>query len=154
MAYLREVVSHHVSGQMKIAPEHSEEAVLKVMGKPGGKALLRFRENFRSLTKAAGKDQYLTYYLMAAHPGCDEGHMARLKDFTGKKLHIHPEQIQIFIPAPGTWSAVMYHTETDPFTGEKLFVEKSIAGKNRQKDLIASSARRSQSAWKLRRKGR
>jgi uncharacterized radical SAM protein YgiQ len=138
MNYLRDVVRNHVSGQMKIAPEHSEEAVLTVMGKPGGSGLLRFRDSFRSLTKAAGKDQYLTYYLMAAHPGCDEGHMARLKEFTGKELHIQPEQVQIFIPAPGTWSAVMYHTETNPFTGEKLFVEKNMARKNRQKDLITS----------------
>ncbi|MBN1664139.1 MAG: YgiQ family radical SAM protein [Deltaproteobacteria bacterium] len=136
MNYLRDLVRHHVSGQMKIAPEHSEDAVLSVMGKPGGDGLLRFRKEFYRLTTESGKDQYLTYYFMAAHPGCDEGHMTRLQEFTRRELHLQPEQVQIFIPAPGTWSAVMYYAEKDPFTGEKLFVEKNIARKKRQKEIV------------------
>jgi uncharacterized radical SAM protein YgiQ len=154
MNYLQDVVWNHVSGQMKIAPEHSEEAVLTVMGKPPcGNGLLRFRDSFRRLTKAAGKEQYLTYYLMAAHPGCDDGHMARLRDFTREELHIKPEQVQIFIPAPGTWSAVMYHAETNPFTGEKLFVEKNMVRKNHQKELVTAAMPPSPSARKPRPKG-
>ncbi|MDD5475677.1 MAG: YgiQ family radical SAM protein [Syntrophales bacterium] len=139
MEYLRMLLRYHVSGQMKIAPEHTEEKVLRIMGKPGVKQLPRFREDFYRITEEEGREQHLTYYLMAAHPGCNDDHMIRLHDFAKKKLHIRPEQVQIFIPAPSTWSSVMHYTEKNPFTGEKLFVEKSLTGKNRQKELVAGT---------------
>jgi uncharacterized radical SAM protein YgiQ len=135
--YLREVVRHHTSGQMKVAPEHTEEHVLRRMGKPGGKgSLLRFRDLFTKLTQAAGKEQFLTYYLIAAHPGCTQADMRALKRFASRQLKISPEQVQIFTPTPSTYSSLMYHTEMDPFTEESLFVEKDQREKERQKDIL------------------
>jgi uncharacterized radical SAM protein YgiQ len=141
--YLHQVVHHHTSGQMKIAPEHTEPRVLQMMGKPGAKSvLLRFRDLFHKLTREAGKKQFLTYYLIAAHPGCTEQDMKALKRFASRRLRINPEQVQIFTPTPSTYSSMMYYTETDSFTGEELFVEKSVAKKERQKEIVTSKRRR------------
>ena len=134
--YAREVVEHHTSGQLKVAPEHTQARVLRLMGKPGRRSLLRFRDLFNRLTKAARKDQYLTYYLIAAHPGCTERDMHELKRFASQHLRINPRQVQIFTPTPSTYSSLMYYTEMDPFTGEKLFVEKDQAKKERQKRIL------------------
>lgn len=134
--YLRAVVRHHVSGQMKVAPEHTENNVLRRMGKPGNDSLLRFKGMFEQITAEAGKPQFLTYYLIAAHPGCSEEDMRRLRTFTSQKLNIHPEQVQVFTPTPSTYSSLMYYTEMDPFTGEKLFVEKESGRKERQKRIV------------------
>jgi len=134
--YLEEVVRHHVSGQMKVAPEHTEDHVLAKMGKPSRQALLEFKDLFDKLTRAAGKRQFLTYYLIAAHPGCTERDMWRLKSFAGRELKLNPEQVQIFTPTPSTYSSLMYYTEMDPFTGEKIFVEKDVGRKQRQKDIV------------------
>lgn len=141
-AYLREIVSHHVSGQLKIAPEHSEESVLALMGKPDSRSLLRFKKDFDSLTARVGKQQYLTYYLIAAHPGCDEENMRRLKRFTSRELHISPEQVQIFTPTPSTYSSLMYYTEMDPFTMNPIFVEKENVRKERQKAIITGDSKK------------
>ncbi len=139
--YLRDVVNHHVSGQMKIAPEHTDPNVLMLMGKPGGDELLKFRKLFIDMSEKAGKNQYLTYYLIAAHPGCSEKEMLELKRFTSQKLSINPEQVQIFTPTPSTFSSLMYYTEMDPFTGEALFVEKDLPRKKRQKDILVEKGR-------------
>jgi len=139
--YLQEVVEHHVSGQMKVAPEHSEDRVLKKMGKPGVASLLQFKELFDRLTKEAGKEQFLTYYLIAAHPGCTDSDMQKLKRFTSQKLKINPEQVQIFLPSPSTYSSLMYYTETDPFTGEPVFVEKDPKKKEYQKNIVVKKKR-------------
>ncbi len=136
VAYLREVVRHHTSGQMKVAPEHTQDHVLRWMGKPGRQILLQFRDLFARMTQAARKEQYLTYYLIAAHPGCTERDMRALKRFASRQLKINPRQVQIFTPTPSTYSSLMYYTETDPFTGEKLFVEKDLVGKERQKSIL------------------
>jgi uncharacterized radical SAM protein YgiQ len=136
--YLREVIRHHVSGQMKVAPEHSEKAVLQLMGKPGCRDLLAFRDLFCRLTTEAGKEQFLTYYLIAAHPGCTEGDMEALRRFASRELGIHPEQVQLFTPTPSTFSTLMYFTERDPFSGRKLFVEKTAAGRERQKKILVA----------------
>lgn len=134
--YLQEIVEHHVSGQLKVAPEHTEDHVLRRMGKPGIKPLLRFRKLFYSITSALGKKQFMTYYLIAAHPGCNEKDMQKLKQFTQEKLKINPRQVQIFTPSPSTYSSLMYYTEMDPFTREPLFVEKTFAGKELQKGIV------------------
>ncbi len=134
--YLREVVNHHVSGQMKVAPEHTEENVLGHMGKPGGETLLKFKNKFDQLSKEAGKPQFLTYYMIAAHPGCTERDMAALKRFSSQKLHVNPEQVQIFTPTPSTYSSLMYYTELDPWTRQPIYVEKELRGKQRQKDIV------------------
>jgi uncharacterized radical SAM protein YgiQ len=136
MDYLREIVQHHVSGQLKVAPEHTEDVVLDKMGKPGKDALLRFKEKFDALSAEAGKPQFLTYYMIAAHPGCTEQDMARLKRFSSQKLHLNPEQVQIFTPTPSTYSSLMYYTEMDPFTRKPLFVEKDPRRKEQQKNIV------------------
>ena len=134
--YLEELVGQHVSGQLKLAPEHSQESVLTRMRKPGTTSLLSFKHRFESISENLGKDQYLTYYLIAAYPGCTEKDMIALQQFAGEKLGVLPEQVQIFTPTPSTYASLMYYTERDPFTGEPLFVEKSVAGKMKQKALI------------------
>jgi uncharacterized radical SAM protein YgiQ len=138
--YLREVVEHHVSGQLKVAPEHTEDGVLRLMGKPGGTALLEFKQHFDDLNRLSGKRQFLTYYLIAAHPGCTEADMQRVRAFASQKLQIHPEQVQVFTPTPSTYSSLMYYTELDPFTGKPIFVEKDARRKERQKAIITDKA--------------
>jgi uncharacterized radical SAM protein YgiQ len=135
-SYLAELLSHHTSGQMKIAPEHTEDKVLKLMGKPGKKSLLAFKKLFDTINAKLDKKQYLTYYLIAAHPGCSERDMSELKKFTSKELKINPEQVQIFTPTPGTYASVMYYTELDPITRKKIFVEKDMKQKEKQKNLL------------------
>ncbi len=134
--YLRELVVHHVSGQVKVAPEHTNAAVLTLMGKPGVDALLRFKKRFDELSRTAGKPQFLTYYLIAAHPGCTEAEMTELKRFTREQLHIRPEQVQIFTPTPSTYSTLMYYTEMDPWTRQPIRVEKDLHRKERQKQIV------------------
>jgi uncharacterized radical SAM protein YgiQ len=136
--YLSEVVRHHVSGQMKIAPEHSEEKVLACMGKPGREGVITFRDLFRRLTAEAGKEQFLTYYLVAAHPGCTAKDMEAAHRFAARELAIRPEQVQLFTPTPSTISTLMYHIGRDPFSGKALFVEQTAAGRERQKKILVA----------------
>jgi uncharacterized radical SAM protein YgiQ len=134
--YLHDLIRHHVSGQMKIAPEHSEESVLEKMGKPGRAVLLEFRDLFCQLNKKEGRKQFLTYYMIAAHPGCTESDMAKLKSFALGKLGIIPEQVQVFTPSPSTYSTLMYWTEQDPFADRPCFVEKTFRGREKQKQIL------------------
>jgi uncharacterized radical SAM protein YgiQ len=142
--YLRELVGHHVSGQLKLAPEHTQSSVLKRMGKPGTATLLAFKRRFDDLSASVRKQQFLTYYLIAAHPGCTDHDMEALKDFASDKLGILPEQVQVFTPTPSTYASLMYYTEMDPFTGEKIFVEKNTERKARQKMLITGRPRKNE----------
>ncbi len=134
--YLTEVINHHVSGQMKIAPEHTDPHVLNLMGKPSPRSLDEFRNLFKEITKKAGKEQFLTYYLIAAYPGCSDAEMAKLKRYATQTLKVTPEQVQVFTPTPSTYASVMYYTETDPASGQKIFVEKNLARKTHQKEII------------------
>ncbi|MDD5131590.1 MAG: YgiQ family radical SAM protein [bacterium] len=134
--YLQEIVRYHISGQMKIAPEHSEDKVLAAMGKPGADYLKKFRAEFNRLNKEAGRKQFLTYYLIAAHPGCELEDMRALKKFASRELKVVPEQVQIFTPLPSTYSALMYYTGQDPFTGRDIFVEKEPGKRERQKKAL------------------
>jgi uncharacterized radical SAM protein YgiQ len=136
MDYLNEIVRYHTSGQLKVAPEHSEQAVLSLMGKPSTETLLKFKDKFETLSRKAGKEQYLTYYLIAAYPGSSEKDMKALRKFASASLQVQPEQVQVFTPSPSTYASVMYYTEQDPFTGEPLFVEKNLHRKAVQKDLV------------------
>jgi uncharacterized radical SAM protein YgiQ len=140
--YLEEIVTQHVSGQLKVAPEHSEEKVLIRMRKPGISNLKRFKKEFDEISRKANLKQYLTYYFIAAHPGCSEEDMKNLQKFTSRELHIHPEQVQIFTPSPSTYSTLMYYTEIDPFTQQSIFVEKKDTLKKRQKEIVAMKRRR------------
>ncbi|MCW5211839.1 YgiQ family radical SAM protein [Desulfobulbus sp. TB] len=134
--YLRQVVRHHVSGQMKVAPEHCQESVLACMGKPGQESLLRFRELFNRMSGQEGLQQFLTYYIIAAHPGCRQQDMQALKNFAHRELKVLPRQVQIFTPTPSTWSTLMYWTGENPFTGQPCFVEKDNQARERQKAVL------------------
>ncbi|OQY07795.1 MAG: YgiQ family radical SAM protein [Desulfobacteraceae bacterium 4572_123] len=134
--YLNEIVIHHTSGQLKVAPEHSEESVLKKMGKCGRAPLVAFKDLFFKFTQDAGKQQFLSYYMIAAHPGCTEKDMKNLASFSTRELRIRPEQVQIFTPTPSTYSTLMYCTQMDPFTRERLFVEKNPGKKEYQKSIV------------------
>ncbi len=116
-----------ICNQMKV--DHSQQIELL-------RRLRQVKGMFEQMSAEAGKPQFLTYYLIAAHPGCSEEDMRRLRTFTSQKLNIHPEQVQVFTPTPSTYSSLMYYTEMDPFTGEKLFVEKESGRKERQKRIV------------------
>ena len=146
-SYLREMVQHHISGQMKVAPEHTEQHVLELMGKPGKQTLVDFKKLYDKLNKEMGKKQFLTYYLIAAHPGCTEKDMHSLKDFTTNELQMNPEQAQVFTPTPSTYSAVMYYTEMDPKTRKKIFVEKDTKRKEKQKAIVVAKEDRFKSGF-------
>ena len=135
-AYLRNMVRHHISGQMKVAAEHSESRVLEKMGRPDCECLLQFRTLFYNLNREYGCKQFLTYYLIAAHPGCTEEDMKALRSFASRKLKLLPEQVQVFTPAPSTYSTLMYWTGRDPFSGESCFVERSVKGRQNQKTIL------------------
>jgi len=141
-AYLREITRSHVGGQLKVAPEHSESKVLDAMGKPGHAQLLAFKEKFDRFSREAGKEQYLTYYLIAAHPGCTQEDMHALRRFASRELHISPEQVQLYTPLPSTYSAVMYHTGLNPFTRKPIFVEKDAGKRERQKGIVTRKKRK------------
>jgi uncharacterized radical SAM protein YgiQ len=138
--YLNDLILHHVSGQLKIAPEHSEPHVLARMGKPPADVCTQFRERFYQLSRRAGLKQFLSYYFMAAFPGCTMADMHRLRRFTRSQLQTAPEQVQIFTPTPSTYGTLMFHTESDPFDGTALFVEKDPARQQRQKETVLPAA--------------
>jgi radical SAM superfamily enzyme YgiQ (UPF0313 family) len=121
---------------MKVAPEHTEDKILKLMGKPNKETLINFKKNFEKLNKRSGKKQFLTYYLIAAHPGSQMEDMKSLKRFTNRELKLNPEQVQVFIPTPSTYSTLMYYTEMNPWSRKPLFVEKEQSRKQKQKDIV------------------
>jgi uncharacterized radical SAM protein YgiQ len=135
-AYLEELLRHHVSGQLKIAPEHMQDPLLNLMGKPGRQSLEAFMRLFDETRRRVPHACYLTYYFMAAHPGGTLEDMRALRRYAQRTLHLIPEQVQIFTPTPATYSTLMYHTGLDPFSGREVFVEKNPARKlAQQKEL-------------------
>ena len=140
--YVDELVGHHVSGQLKIAPEHTSRRVLDLMGKPGPDILLEFKDIFERSNREQGKKQFLTYYFMAAHPGCYTEDMIELNNFIHRELKTNPEQVQIFTPTPSTVSTMMYHTRRDYNDTKDLKSEHSMQMKQKQKDVILKSRER------------
>jgi uncharacterized radical SAM protein YgiQ len=136
--YLEQIIQHHISGQLKIAPEHSENHILRLMGKPGPDALKQFVESFYRTNKALGKKHFLTCYFIAAYPGCTFEDMLKLRRFTRQVLKFRPEQVQIFTPSPSTTATLMYYTEASIHDGKPLFVEKNIKKKEKQKNILQS----------------
>lgn len=133
--FFKELVTHHVSGQLKVAPEHCSDNVLKIMGKPSFSVYERFEKRFYELTKAAGKKQYLVPYLMSSHPGSTIKDAIELSLFL-KRNNLHPEQVQDFYPTPGTVSTCMFYTGLDPKTMQKVYVPKTSAEKAQQRALL------------------
>lgn len=138
--YLDAIVADHVSGQMKVAPEHVSDDVLRLMGKPGRRTLEEFRSMFAESLSRCGKEEYLTYYFMAAHPGCTEDHMRELAAYCRGTLRIHPEQVQVFTPTPSSYSTAMYRTSKDS-RGCDVRVERSIQKRQRQKEIVTGRGR-------------
>jgi uncharacterized radical SAM protein YgiQ len=134
-AFFRELVAHHISGQLKVAPEHCSNAVLDIMGKPHIESYLAFQKKFFSLTKAAKKEQYLVPYLMSSHPGSTLKSAAELAIFL-RDNRLRPEQVQDFYPTPGTISTAMYFTGLDPYTLEAVYIPKSAEEKAVQRALL------------------
>ena len=133
--FMRELIRYHVSGQLKVAPEHCAAAVLDKMGKPHIEAYLAFQKKFYEITKGMGKEQYLVPYLMSSHPGSTLQAAVELAVFL-KQQHIHPEQVQDFYPTPGTLSTCMFYTELDPYTMEPVYVPKTPEEKAMQRALL------------------
>ncbi|MGN0539414.1 MAG: YgiQ family radical SAM protein [Candidatus Fimenecus sp.] len=133
--FFKELVKYHVSGQLKVAPEHCSAAVLDKMGKPHIKAYKEFSKKYFTYTKSIGKEQYLVPYLMSSHPGATLRDAVELAEFI-KSEKLHPEQVQDFYPTPGTISTAMYYTELDPYTLEAVFVAKTPHEKAMQRALM------------------
>ncbi len=133
--FFKELVEHHVSGQLKVAPEHCSNHVLGYMGKPPIQTYLRFKKRFYELTKSVGKKQYLVPYLMSSHPGSTMRDAIELSVFL-KKEGMHPEQVQDFYPTPGTVSTCMFYTGLDPYTLEPVYVPRTPREKAEQRALL------------------
>ncbi len=133
--YFRELVAHHVSGLLKIAPEHLADKVTALMRKPGKESFETFLRRFRDESIRVGKRQSIVPYLISGHPGCTLETMLELA-LALKNLGLQVEQVQDFTPTPGTLSTCMYYTGIDPETGEKLYVPYSDKEKGLQKSLL------------------
>jgi uncharacterized radical SAM protein YgiQ len=134
-SFFKELVKEHVSGQLKVAPEHCSNVVLDKMGKPHIETYNRFQKRFYEITKSIGKEQYLVPYLMSSHPGSTLQEAINLALYL-RDHNIHPEQVQDFYPTPGTISTCMYYTELDPYTMEKVYVPKTPKDKAMQRALL------------------
>ncbi len=130
--YLREVILNHTSGRLKVAPEHTEEHVLRLMRKPPWDSFERLHNDFRRVCEREGLRTQLIPYFISSHPGCTEGDMRRLAEKT-RRLHLHTDQVQDLTPTPMTLASVMFYTGFDPYTGEKLYIARSQDDKRRQK---------------------
>lgn len=133
--FFKELVENHISGQLKVAPEHCSAAVLDKMGKPHIEAYIEFSKRYFQYTGEVNKEQYLVPYLMSSHPGSTLDDAIELALFL-KKNHIRPEQVQDFYPTPGTISTCMFYTELDPYTMQEVYVAKSEHDKALQRALL------------------
>lgn len=135
MSFFKELCEHHISGQLKIAPEHICSKVLEQMGKPKAEVYKRFEKLFAEENRRIGKKQYLIPYLISSHPGSDLKAAVELAEFLHEK-HFIPDQVQDFYPTPGTVSTCMYYTGINPLTGEKVYVPRTEEEKGMQKALL------------------
>ena len=133
--FFDELVQHHISGQLKVAPEHISAKVLDKMGKPRKELYLKFVEKFKQKNEQFGKDQYIVPYLMSSHPGSDLEAAIELAQYL-KKIRHTPQQVQDFYPTPGTASSCMYYTGVDPKTMKKVYVAKTPEEKAMQRALM------------------
>ena len=134
-SFFKELVQYHVSGQLKVAPEHCSANVLDCMGKPHIETYKKFQKRFYELTKSMGKEQYLVPYLMSSHPGSTLKDAVELALFL-KKERLRPEQVQDFYPTPGTISTCMFYTGLDPYTLKEVYVPRTDREKSMQRALL------------------
>ena len=133
--FFAELVKHHVSGQLKVAPEHCVNGVLDEMGKPHIEVYEKFRQKYERLNQKYGKEQYLVPYLMSSHPGCTLQDAIKLAEWLNKSGR-QPEQVQDFYPTPGTLSTCMYYTGLDPRAMKPVFVPTDARHKAMQRALM------------------
>ena len=133
--FFKELVRYHISGQLRVAPEHCSNTVLDQMGKPHIETYRRFQKMYEEETKRLGKEQYLVPYLISSHPGSTLSDAIALAKFL-KESHIHPDQVQDFYPTPGTVSTCIYYTGINPITGENVYVPKTPEEKAMQRALL------------------
>lgn len=134
-SFFKRLVSRHTSGQLKVAPEHCSDRVLKQMGKPSIQVYNKFKEKYFSLCDKFGLEQYLVPYLMSSHPGSTLNDAIELALYL-KKSGYSPEQVQDFYPTPGTASTCMFYTGTDPFTNKKVYIPSDYEEKRMQRALL------------------
>ncbi len=134
--YLENVLRHHTSGRLKVAPEHTEERVLKIMRKPSFEQFEQLNEDFKRICKREGLRYQLIPYFISSHPGCTERDMKQLSSRVLGRLHFNLEQVQDLTPTPMTLSSVMFYTGIDPYSGKEVFVAKSQEDKRRQKSYF------------------
>lgn len=139
-AYLEALCKSHVSGQLKVAPEHASDAALKMMNKPPFKVYERFAERFKAMNRKAGKEQYLVNYFISSHPGCMDGDARQLASYLFAN-RMHPEQVQDFMPLPMTLSTCMYYTGKHPMTGAPVVTAKTYKERQFQRELIQPKIR-------------
>ncbi len=133
--FVRELCEHHVSGQLKVAPEHVSEHVTTIMGKANKSYFLKFKSWFDEANRKLGKQQFLVPYFMSSHPGCTLEDAIELAEFL-RDQNMTPEQVQDFIPTPGSLSTAMYYTGINPLTGESVYVAKKGRDKAMQRALM------------------
>ncbi len=133
--FFREICEHHISGQLKIAPEHVSSKVLKVMGKPDHRVFERFINKYKKINGSLGKKQFFVPYFISSHPGCGLKEAIELAEYL-RDLHFIPEQVQDFYPTPGTLSTCIYYTGIHPLTDEKIFVPRTQEEKQMQRALL------------------
>jgi len=133
--FFNELLEHHVSGQLKVAPEHISDNVLKYMGKPGKSVYNRFSDKFYAINQKLGKKQFLVPYLMSSHPGSTLNDAIELALYI-KEHNLHPEQVQDFYPTPFTISTCMFYTGLDPFTMKEVYVPRDMEEKRMQRALL------------------
>lgn len=133
--FFEELVKYHISGQLRVAPEHCSAAVLDRMGKPHIETYKKFCDKFYKLTGRMSKDQYIVPYLMSSHPGSTLKDAVKLALFC-KRENIHPKQVQDFYPTPGTISTCMFYTGIDPYTMKEVYVPKTEEEKSMQRALL------------------
>ena len=136
LQYFEAIIRHHVSGQLKVAPEHSQDHILALMGKPALESFVEFLRYFEKINRRLGKKQFLSCYFIAAYPGCTAQDMLQLSRFARRVLRFKPRQVQIFTPSPSTPATLMYCTGKDYDSGKPLFVEKDKQKKEKQKNLV------------------
>ncbi len=133
--FFRELCKNHISGQLKVAPEHSSDRVLKIMGKPNFNVYKKFAEKYTRINKELGKEQYVVPYFISSHPGCTLKDAIALAEYL-RDIHHMPEQVQDFYPTPSTFSTTMYYTGIDPRTMKSVYVPKTFEEKQMQRALL------------------
>jgi uncharacterized radical SAM protein YgiQ len=145
--YFVEVVKNHVSGRLKVAPEHTNDGVLKLMRKPSFELFKKLNHKFQMINAKYNLNQQLIPYFISSHPGSTNEHMRMLSEEV-KKLDFNLEQVQDFTPTPMTLASTIFYTGIDPYTGKKVFVARSKEDKLKQKEFFFRK-----STYGLRKKG-